>query len=177
MEILFSGNKMITPPPIRTSLEMKETVQRLFRMRHRFRVGLPENIADLKNRLHKIRQGNPAENVSDFDSFYNIGIVFSRQSEPLTMGDLSRQLNVPLSSATRIMDWLVTNGYAERLPDADDRRVVRVALTEAGNAMYREIDAFFMERIERLMRGLTPEERNTFHGLLQKIVSNMEQEA
>jgi DNA-binding MarR family transcriptional regulator len=168
---------MTTCPSISDSLEMKEMVQRLFRLRHRFRVGFPENIADLKKRLLKTNQGNPAEGVSDFDLFYNVGIAFSRQPGSLTMGELSRHLNVPLSTATRIVDWLVNNGYAQRLPDPDDRRVVRVALTEAGGAIYREIDSFFMERIERLMRGFTIEERNTFHGLLQKIVITLEQEA
>jgi hypothetical protein len=34
-----------------------------------------------------------------------------------------------------------------------------------------------MERIEHLMRGFTPEERNTFRGLLQKILNTLEQEA
>ena len=54
--------------------------------------------------------------------------------------------------------------------------MVRVALTETGNAMYREIDIFFMERIEQLMHAFTPEERNTFQRLFEKIINTMEQE-
>jgi len=159
-------------------LEMKDTVHRLFGLRHRFRVGLPENIHTLKKRLFQNTHSNPLENTTDFDLFYSIGNAFSRQSEStMTMGDLSRSLNVPLSTATRIVDWMVNNGYAQRLSDPDDRRVVRVAMTENGNAMYHEIDNFFMERIERLMQGFTPEERDTFRGLLQKIADTMEQEA
>jgi DNA-binding MarR family transcriptional regulator len=159
-------------------VEMKETVQRLFRLRRRFHVGVPENIAALKKRLFQTNHSNQVENITDFDLFYNIGGAFSSQPEPtMTMGDLSRSLNVPLSTATRIVDWLVNNGYAQRLPDPEDRRVVRVTLTETGSAMYREIDNFFMERIERLMRIFTPEERDTFRGLLLKIVKTLEQEA
>jgi DNA-binding MarR family transcriptional regulator len=157
---------------------MKDLVQRLFRLRHRFRVGLPENIETLKKRLFQTSHSNPVENINDFDLFYNVGSAFSRQPEPtMTMGDLSHSLNVPLSTATRIVDWLVNNGYAQRLPDPEDRRIVRVALTETGSAMCHEIDNFFMERIEHLMRGFTPEERNTFRGLLQKILNTLEQEA
>jgi DNA-binding MarR family transcriptional regulator len=170
---------MTNTQPVDPSVgEMKDTVQRLFRLRHRFHVGVPENIAALKKRLFQTNHSNPVENITDFDLFYNIGGAFSRQPEPtMTMGDLSRSLNVPLSTATRIVDWLVNNGYAQRLPDPDDRRIVRVALTETGSAMYREIDGFFMERIERLMRIFTPEERDTFRGLLLKIVKTLEQEA
>jgi DNA-binding MarR family transcriptional regulator len=158
--------------------EMKEIIQRLFRLRHRFHVGVPENILSLKERLFHTNHSNPLENTTDFDLFYSIGNAFSHQAEPtMTMGDFSRSLNVPLSTATRIVDWLVNNNHAQRLPDPGDRRVVRVALTETGMAMYREIDNFFTERIERLMHGFTPEERETFRGLLFKIINTLEQEA
>jgi DNA-binding MarR family transcriptional regulator len=169
---------MTNIPPVDPSLvEMKEVVRRLFRLRRRFHVGVPETIAALKKRLFQTNHSNPVENINDFDLFYNVGSAFSHQAEPMTMGDLSRSLNVPLSTATRIVDWLVSNSYAQRLPDPDDRRIVRVALTETGNAMYHEIDNFFMERIERLMCIFTPEERETFRGLLLKIVKTLEQEA
>jgi len=157
--------------------ETREIARRLFGLRHRFRVGLPENIAALKQRLSQAGSGETAANINDFDLFYNVGNVFSRQTEPITMGELSRSLNVPLSTATRIMDWLVENGYARRLPDPADRRIVRVALTAEGSAMYREIDSFFMERVERLMQGFTPDERSAFLVLLGKIIRRMEQEA
>ncbi len=157
--------------------EIKGIVQRIFRLRHHFRVVHPENIHLLQKRLFKGNGSNPVENVTDFELFYSIGAIFSQQSGSLTMGELSQELNVPLSTATRIADWLVSNGYIQRLPDPDDRRVVRVALTNAGNAMYREIDNFFMARIEQLLQNFTPEERTTFIALVQKIIHTMEQEA
>lgn len=159
-------------------LELKKIIQRLFRMRHRFHVGVPENIQTLKKRLFQNSHSNPVENLTDFDLFYSVGNAFSSQAEPtMTMGDLSRNLNVPLSTATRIVDWLVSKDYAQRLPDPDDRRVVRVAMTETGLKMYDEIDTFFMERIERLMHGFTHDERKTFCALLLKMVTTLEQES
>ncbi len=156
--------------------EIKRIVQRIFKLRHHFRLVHPENIRDLQKRLFKDNRSNPLENVTDFDLFYNIGTIFSQQSGSLTMGELSQELNVPLSTATRIADWMVGNDYLQRLPDPDDRRVVRVAFTDAGNAMYHEIDAFFMERIENLLHNFTPDERTAFIALLQKIIQTMEQE-
>lgn len=155
----------------------KQVFQRLFLLRHRLLVSLPEDLATLKKRVLEAGRANPAEWGAGPTLFYNVGLALSRRAEPMTMGELSRNLTVPLSSATRIVAWLVEFGYAQRLPDPNDRRVVRVALTEAGAALYRGIDEFFMERIQRLMCNLTPEESRTFLGLLSKIADTLEQEA
>lgn len=156
--------------------EIKGITRRIFRLRHHFRVVHPENILALKQRLFKNKSNNPMENVTDFSLFYNVGTIFFQHSGPMTMGELSQELDVPLSTGTRIADWMVANGYVQRLPDPDDRRVVRVAFTEAGQDIYREIDAFFMERIEHLLRKFTPDEKETFIQLVRKIVQTMEQE-
>jgi DNA-binding MarR family transcriptional regulator len=160
-----------------TIAEIKEIIRRLFRLRHHFRVIQPENIRVLQKRLFKDNSSNPVENVTDFDLFYNIGTIFSLKSGSLTMGELSQELNVPLSTATRIADWMVGNGYVQRLPDPDDRRVVRVAFTDAGDAVYHEIDSFFMQRIEQLLHNFTLDERTSFIALLRKIIQTMEQES
>jgi DNA-binding PadR family transcriptional regulator len=42
----------------------------------------------------------------------------------------------PFSTATRTTDWLLNNGYVQRLTDPNDRRlVVCVELTEAGKEL------------------------------------------
>ena len=157
--------------------EVVEIMQRIFRLKDRFRAGVPENIVILRKRLMASNLASKTGHANNFDLFHNIGLVFSRHEGPITMGELSRDLNVPLSSATRTMDWLVKNGYAERLPDPQDRRVVRVGLTDAGNEIYAAINQLFMERIDQLMGQLAPEERQTFTALLLKVLDGLEAQA
>ena len=109
--------------------------------------------------------------------FYNAGSVFFRYDEPITMGELSRDLEVPLSTATRTMDWLVNNGYAQRLPDPKDRRVVRVELTGKGRETFQAIRTFMLGRVEQAMSPLDAAERETFICLLNKVLDAFEQEA
>ncbi len=157
------------------SPEIVEIMQRIFRLKDRFRAGMPENIAILRKRILKSDfDGNTASNVNNFDLFHNIGLVFSRYDGPITMGELSRDLNIPLSTATRTMDWFVENGYAQRLPDPQDRRIVRVDLTDAGKEIYTTINQLFMERIEKLMGHLTQQERETFTTLFLKVLDALE---
>jgi DNA-binding MarR family transcriptional regulator len=100
--------------------------------------------------------------------------VFSRQSEPITMGDLSRILGVPFSTATRTVDWLVNNGYVRRLADPEDRRVVRVELTEVGKELYRAMNDLLLESAEQFLQNFSSEERKEFGRLLGKLVDNLE---
>jgi len=157
-----------------TLIEIKDLLLRLTSMRQRFRMNVPESFTTLKERLSQTRHGNPGEGGINFDQFYMVASAFALQPDPMTMGELGRTLSVPLSTATRIVDWLVSNDYACRLADPGDRRVVRVKMTDAGSLMYREIDAFFTERISDLLHSFSPQERDTFLGLLQKMVSNIE---
>jgi len=162
----------ITPTPY--PAEIVEIMQRIFRLKNRFKVGVPENIAILRQRIRESNLGGKGGHFNDFDLFHNVGLVFSRHDGPITMGELSRDLNVPLSTATRTMDWLVDNGYAQRLQDPQDRRIVRVELTAAGQEIYSAINQFFMERIEQIMGQLTPEERGTFVALFCKVLDALE---
>jgi DNA-binding MarR family transcriptional regulator len=161
---------------IQYSAEVREIMQRLFRLKDRFKVGVPENLIILRKRIRESNLGGKTTGITDFDLFHRVGIVFSRYQEPISMGELSHDLEVPLSTATRIMDWLVNNGYAVRLTDPGDRRIVRVALTDAGQDIYRTVNEFFMERVERFMRQFTPEERDTLLALLRKILDALEKE-
>src|SRR5437868_7956227 len=95
--------------------EIVEIMQRVFRLKNRFRVAVPENIASLGERIRKSNLAGKTGHFNNFDLFYNAGLVFSRHDGPITMGELGRDLNIPLSTATRTVDWLVENGYAQRL--------------------------------------------------------------
>ncbi len=164
------------PEPTDNCPEISEMIQRVFRLKNKLNAGtVPENLVFLGQLAHDSRLVGKSGVVNDFDLFYNTGIVLSRHKTPITMGELSRELGISLSTATRMMDWLVNNNYAQRLPDTLDRRVVRVALTSAGQDIFIAINQFFMERIERLMSKLTAQERETFLVLLHKILGELEQ--
>jgi len=92
----------------------------------------------------------------------------------LTMGELSTALTVPLSTATRMVDWLVDKGIALRTSDPNDRRIVRVALTDGGRQMHEFIERRTAHRIKKLLGCLTVEEQSTLLALIQKVVSSID---
>jgi DNA-binding MarR family transcriptional regulator len=88
---------------------------------------------------------------------------------PITMTDFSELLGVPLSTATRMVERLIEKGLAIRSRIEDDRRVVRVDLSEEG----KKLDQKFAEHRRAIgnamLSPLTHGEREIFIELMSKM--------
>jgi DNA-binding MarR family transcriptional regulator len=82
-----------------------------------------------------------------------------RHGGDLTMHEVAGGLGVAMSTATQLADRLERLALVERRADASDRRVVRLALTDAGRAAIAEHARRRDERIAAAMERLSPAER------------------
>jgi DNA-binding MarR family transcriptional regulator len=155
--------------------EFASLLRRLRRLRPFLNAQLPEELIEVRARLVETHPGGRAGSTADMELLHTVAIALTSQSEPVSMGELSRYLDVPLSTATRLMDWLVKGGYAERLPDPQDRRVVRVGLTQHGRQIYRGVNTLMCTQVERWLHDFTPEECRTLTTLLLKLVDAIEE--
>ncbi|MGI8458524.1 MAG: MarR family winged helix-turn-helix transcriptional regulator [Propionibacteriaceae bacterium] len=64
-----------------------------------------------------------------------------RQGEPATPGDLRHALHLTSGAVTGAVDRLVQAGHVVRVPDAHDRRVVRLRRATAGQQLAQEFFA------------------------------------
>jgi DNA-binding MarR family transcriptional regulator len=167
----------MSEPSAQQLAEFSEIVRQFRRLRRYAKALLPEDVAQAEARIEELRQQNKAGTSTDFDLLYTIGTLLSHQEKPMSMSELSQLLDVPLSTATRIIDLLVKNNYAQRLSDPDDRRIVRIALTQTGQAMYQVVDEFMQKRIDRVLRHFTVSERDSLITLLRKLLEVMTEEA
>lgn len=67
--------------------------------------------------------------------------VVQRAEEPPSIGSAATTLAIDPSTASRVVDRAVEDGYLEREPCADDRRRTRLQLTDAGVAVLDEVTA------------------------------------
>jgi len=142
----------------------------MVRLKPRLKLPLPSDLARATTQFDTLRSAGVHETL------LQVGVVLARQPEPLSMGELSKAMGVPLSTATRIVDWCVQNGYVERSPDAQDRRVVRVALTKPGRDLLKAGNELICQRVEQVLRHFTPDERETLVVLMRKLVASLENE-
>ena len=166
---------MPTAPSNAHMAAMAEIVRQFIQLAPHLKAAIPEDEDWLRVRqqLFAVNSGGKPE-FGDFGLFLNLNLALHQSDGPMTMGDVSRALNVPLSSATRVVDMLVKTNCVERLADPADRRVVRVALTSTGTALFEAVNKHIQRRIERMLRPFTPEERETLIALLRKLVAGLE---
>jgi len=70
-------------------------------------------------------------------------------AQRLTMGRLASALLFSKSGLTRLVDRLVEAGLVERLARPGDRRSLHIALTDAGEAKYRQALPIHLEHVKR----------------------------
>jgi DNA-binding MarR family transcriptional regulator len=76
-----------------------------------------------------------------------------------TMTDLSERLGVSQSTVTQLADRLVNRGMIVRQDDANDRRIVRLRLSEAGQKLLEQDKQEDRRRIQRVWDALSEPER------------------
>jgi len=72
---------------------------------------------------------------------------------------------------TRQLDQLETKGYLRRQPHEQDRRALRIELTEAGEALWRHLHESNVATLERAQRTLSAEERERLHDYLERVLT------
>lgn len=143
---------------------------------NRFESTLSKELDQIKESLQGMHPQKENHLNTNYELFYRAcSSIYPKGS--ITMGEFSNALSVPLSTATRIADWLVDHGYIERMPDAEDRRVVRITLTDMGKELYKAIDRYIRQRVQQIMSGLTVEERSILLTLMSKVVSGLKEAA
>ena len=165
-----------TPTLEQDAHQVAEILQFLQRLKPQPRNAPPEELSRIKRRLSRSHAEAELEDLTAPTIFYPIAVPLYRQKQPMAMGELGKALDVPQSTATRMVDWLVMHDYAERLPDPTDRRVVRVALTKSGRELYQAINEMVGRRMARILRRLTRAERKQLITLLHRVVEIMEEE-
>lgn len=70
--------------------------------------------------------------------------------KPPSMGDLAGYLLLRPQSAVELVDRAEGAGLVERVPDADDGRIVRVRLTRAGDRILQQLTLAHLDRLHEL---------------------------
>lgn len=96
------------------------------------------------------------------------------QQDGLTQRELAEQLCVEAPTVTRMLQRMQRCGLIERRSDPEDRRVSRVYLTERSSEMQPAVQQCWANLEARVLAGISSEERLLLHGLLTKMLANLQ---
>lgn len=96
-------------------------------------------------------------------------LLVDRNGEVI-MSQMSSYINIPMSTATGIVDRLVKNGFMKRERSESDRRIVTIRLTDRGKEIVESLKNFIMERINAVNENLTEDERGMLYNIFIKVI-------
>ena len=94
------------------------------------------------------------------------------RGECVTMAALARDQAMDPGAMTRALDRLEAKGLVTRERSLQDRRVVKLALTEAGRAAALPVPGVLAEVLNAHLAGFSPDEWLQLLALLQRLVVN-----
>ena len=81
-------------------------------------------------------------------------VILGKQG-PMRIGDVARELNIAVPSASRLLDVLAESGFVERRDDPTDRRAFLVSLTADGARILEDVRAEGIQELAGHLASLT----------------------
>ena len=101
-------------------------------------------------------------------------LIELERTETGTVTSLAEELGISAASASRAADGLVRKKLATRVEDPDDRRVRRLALTNAGLELAERIISARLAGLEEMTGSLEAEERKQLEATLDALLQRPE---
>ncbi len=99
-----------------------------------------------------------------------LALMLIDQRGEMIMSQLAEQINIPMSTATGIMDRLVKKGYLLRERDESDRRVVALKLSAHGKILIDGLKEKISGYLGKIYESLTEEERDCLFRIINKVI-------
>jgi len=99
-----------------------------------------------------------------------------RKEERVSGRQLARELNVSPGAIVQLCDRLQEQGYVERVPDTEDRRVTWFQLTESARALFEELLAIRRSRLAPALARLSEKDMESLTRILGEMADVLESE-
>jgi DNA-binding MarR family transcriptional regulator len=122
-----------------------------------------------------------ASNVGAFNTIAELDLSFTQikalcsmdlsDSQP-SVKELAESMNVSLPTMSRAVDGLFERGFVDRYEDPSDRRMKRVELTEAGQAVTSTLNEVRLQAMRGFLTSLNDQEIHALAHALNLILEN-----
>lgn len=110
--------------------------------------------------------------AQDIDLRFTQFLILKRLARlgPMSASELARSVELDGGAMTRQLDQLEAKGFLRRTPHEQDRRALRIELTDAGNALWQQLTDCNDRVLEAAQRSLSQTEREQLHDYLERVL-------
>ena len=102
--------------------------------------------------------------INDMHIIEAIGV-----DEPKRSGTVAKLMSITLGTLTKAIDGLTRKGYVNRIRSEEDKRVVKLSLTDKGKSAYYHHEQFHRHMIEHIKDDLSDDEMKVLITSLAKL--------
>ncbi|MGD0709695.1 MAG: MarR family transcriptional regulator [Bacteroidales bacterium] len=127
-----------------------------------------DDIVSIKPFFYKSfgRPGYLSSNITP--GAYYVLHLLAREGE-LSMTEIGERLFISKPNVTTLIDKLIENGFTERLPDKQDRRIIKIRVTKKGMSLIEKSKKSFCDQVKKKLLTLSQEELNRLFASFQTI--------
>jgi len=111
---------------------------------------------------------------SEYELLATLMLNLDDEKTALSVTEISNLLQITPSGVTHLINSLEETGYIERLPAANDRRIVLVGLTDKGTKAAEALIANVQEQLTALFNHLGEDDSQTFIRLISRAIDFFE---
>ena len=104
-----------------------------------------------------------------------VQFILSKNGEAVFQKDVELALSIRASSATELLNLMEQNGLIKKLACKTDARKKQIQLTEKALRLQQEIKQKIMQIENKMLNGITAEEKQNFMNTLQKMENNLKE--
>lgn len=110
--------------------------------------------------------------AQDIDLRFTQFLILKRLARlgPMSASELARSVELDGGAMTRQLDQLEAKGFLRRTPHEQDRRALRIELTEVGDALWQRLTDCNDRVLEAAQRSLSLTEREQLHDYLERVL-------
>ncbi len=126
--------------------------------------------------IYKFEQAKVHRFGLNYDAIFLL--QFLRRQSPARMSAISKEMQIPISTATRMVDRLVAKGVVSRQRASGDKRIMLVSLAPSGERLVQAVEDHSFETMNRNLADVDDADIKAFFetALLMEKILNIPEE-
>jgi len=130
----------------------------------------------LASRLRRLGPGTSLPEDAVTSPSHLAMIEYTASNPDCGIQEMAEALKLSTPTVSISVRQMEKSGLIARKPHPRDGRAVQLFLTLKGKEIHQQADTFHRQKFEKLLSGLTPEERETLVSLLEQAINAAEKE-